>query len=495
MSDPAPALRVIGIEKSFPGVQALKRASLDVHRGEIHGLVGENGAGKSTLMRVLAGVFRPTAGEILLDEKPVQFASPRDAQDHGIAMVYQDTRLVPDLDVAQNIWLGREPGNRFFVDRRRMEASAREILDRLGLRIRLDASVRSLAFDERQIVEIARALTTDPPFLILDEPTSGLDRGETERLFVILRQLRAAGKSLIFISHRLPEVLSLVDRITVMKDGEVVGTVAHDAVDQDRLVSMMVGRSMTVAYPPRAAAAGETRLEVDGLSSLGRLENVSFSVAAGEIVGLGGIVGNGQTDIVRSLFGLIPSRGRVELDGEAVRLGSPRQAIASGIIYVPADRRREGLFLVHSIRENISVPYLGRWSRFGVIATRAGAAGDSGGDPRFRGADAVRRTAGGVPERRQSAESDSGPLDAGDAENLHVRRADPGRRCRNEARNLSAPAGTRLGGRRGCARFLGAPRTHRSQRPDLRDLGGTRRRRGRRRRGDRRANHRRRDRT
>ena len=190
MSDPAPALRVIGIEKSFPGVQALKRASLDVHRGEIHGLVGENGAGKSTLMRVLAGVFRPTAGEILLDEKPVQFASPRDAQDHGIAMVYQDTRLVPDLDVAQNIWLGREPGNRFFVDRRRMEASAREILDRLGLRIRLDASVRSLAFDERQIVEIARALTTDPPFLILDEPTSGLDRGETERLFVILRQLQ-----------------------------------------------------------------------------------------------------------------------------------------------------------------------------------------------------------------------------------------------------------------------------------------------------------------
>ena len=368
MSDPAPALRVIGIEKSFPGVQALKRASLDVHRGEIHGLVGENGAGKSTLMRVLAGVFRPTAGEILLDEKPVQFASPRDAQDHGIAMVYQDTRLVPDLDVAQNIWLGREPGNRFFVDRRRMEASARAILDRLGLRIRLDASVRSLAFDERQIVEIARALTTDPPFLILDEPTSGLDRGETERLFVILRQLRAAGKSLIFISHRLPEVLSLVDRITVMKDGEVVGTVAHDAVDQDRLVSMMVGRSMTVAYPPRAAGAGETRLEVAGLSSLGRLENVSFSVAAGEIVGLGGIVGNGQTDIVRSLFGLIPSQGRVELDGESVRLGSPRQAIASGIIYVPADRRREGLFLIHSIRENISVPYLGRWSRFGVIA-------------------------------------------------------------------------------------------------------------------------------
>ena len=368
MSDPAPALRVIGIEKSFPGVQALKRASLDVHRGEIHGLVGENGAGKSTLMRVLAGVFRPTAGEILLDEKPVQFASPREAQDHGIAMVYQDTRLVPDLDVAQNIWLGREPGNRFFVDRRRMEASAREILDRLGLRIRLDASVRSLAFDERQIVEIARALTTDPPFLILDEPTSGLDRGETERLFVILRQLRAAGKSLIFISHRLPEVLSLVDRITVMKDGEVVGTVAHDAVDQDRLVSMMVGRSMTVAYPPRAAGAGAPRLEVRGLSSPGRLEDVSFSVAAGEIVGLGGIVGNGQTDIVRSLFGLIPSHGRVELDGEPTQLGSPRQAIANGIIYVPADRRREGLFLIHSIRENISVPFLGSWSRFGVIA-------------------------------------------------------------------------------------------------------------------------------
>ena len=368
MSDPAATLRVIGIEKSFPGVLALKGVSLDVHRGEIHGLVGENGAGKSTLMRVLAGFFRPTAGQILLDEKAIQFASPRDAHDRGIAMVYQDTRLVPDLDVAQNIWLGREPGSRFFVDRRRIERTAKEILDRLGLQIPLDAPVRSLAFDERQIVEIARALTTDPPFLILDEPTSGLDRGETERLFVILRQLRSAGKSLIFISHRLPEVLSLVDRITVMKDGEVVGTVAHGAVDQDRLVSMMVGRSMTVTYPARATDVGAARLQVRGLSSPGRLQDISFSAAAGEVVGLGGIVGNGQTDIVRCLFGLLPYEGEVEIDGERERLNSPRQAIASGIIYAPADRRRDGLFLVHSIRENIAVPHLGHWSRLGIIA-------------------------------------------------------------------------------------------------------------------------------
>ena len=367
MSEPAAALRVIGIEKSFPGVLALKGVSFDVHRGEIHGLVGENGAGKSTLMRVLAGFFRPTAGQILLDEKAVQFASPRDAHDRGIAMVYQDTRLVPDLDVAQNIWLGREPGSRFFVDRRRIERSAREILDRLGLRMPLDAPVRNLAFDERQIVEIARALTTDPPFLILDEPTSGLDRGETERLFVILRQLRVAGKSLIFISHRLPEVLSLVDRITVMKDGEVVGTVAHGEVDQDRLVSMMVGRSMTVAYPARATDVGATRLQVRGLSSPGRLQDISFSAAAGEVVGLGGIVGNGQTDIVRCLFGLLRYEGEAEIDMKPARLNSPRQAIASGLVYAPADRRRDGLFLVHSIRENISVPHLARWSRLGII--------------------------------------------------------------------------------------------------------------------------------
>jgi ribose transport system ATP-binding protein len=368
MTNSASALRVVGIEMRFPGVLALRGASFDVHRGEIHGLVGENGAGKSTLMRVLAGFHRPSAGRILIDERDVQFASPRDAQDHGIAMVYQDTRLVPDLDVAQNIWLGREPGNPLLVDRRRMERSARSLLDQLGLRIPLDAPVRSLAFDERQIVEIARALTTDPPFLILDEPTSGLDRGETERLFVILRQLRAAGKSLIFISHRLPEVLSLVDRITVMKDGEVVGTVAQGTVDQDKLVSMMVGRSMTVAYPLRAERTGTMRLQVRGLASAGRLRDVGFSAAAGEIVGLGGIVGNGQTDIVRSLFGLLPHQGDIKVDGEPLRLHSPRQAIAAGIVYVPADRRRDGLFLVHSIRENVSVPHLGQWSRHGIVA-------------------------------------------------------------------------------------------------------------------------------
>lgn len=366
----SPVLAVAGIEKRFPGVRALAGVSFDVQRGEIHGLVGENGAGKSTLMRVLAGVYQPDAGRILLGDEHVKLRGPRDAQDRGIAMVYQDTRLVPDLDVAQNIWLGREPGGLLYVDRRAMEREATRLLGRLALSIRLDRPVRELAFDERQLVEIARALTTDPAVLILDEPTSGLDAAEAERLLVLLRELRSAGTAIIFISHRLPEVLALSDRITVLKDGEVVATVAARAMDEDRLVAMMVGRSVAVAYPPRAPQIGQVRLDAEIADPSGqrRFAAIRLRVHAGEIVGLGGIAGNGQVEIVRSLFGLLPHSGTIKLDGVPAQLTSPRRAIAAGLVYVPGDRRREGLFLPHSIRENISVPHLARWSRLSVVS-------------------------------------------------------------------------------------------------------------------------------
>jgi ribose transport system ATP-binding protein len=362
-----PVLAVLDIDKSFPGVRALKRVSFDCRLGEIHGLVGENGAGKTTLMRVLAGVIQPDSGVIQVNGKPVIFISPRHAHDLGIAMVYQDTRLVDDLDVAQNIWLGREPGSSLLVNRRAMETQAVSILHRLGLPIDPRRPVRELATAERQIVEIARALTADPAVLILDEPTSSLDPGEVKRLGEILSGLQAAGTGVVFISHRLPEVLEFADRITIMKDGEIVGTVINREISEDFLVSRMVGRKLSLAFPPRQPKPGPLRLEVNNLSSAGFFGGVSFTVASGEIVGLGGIQGNGQREIARALCGLLPINGEIRLDGSRIKPRSPADAIRAGVVYVPADRRGESLFAPHSVRENIASPHLQAWSKFGIL--------------------------------------------------------------------------------------------------------------------------------
>ncbi len=363
----APVLAVRDIEMSFPGVRALQNVSFDCRAGEIHGLVGENGAGKSTLMRILAGVIQPDAGMIQVKGNPVLLSSPRRAHDFGIAMVYQDTRLVDDLDVAQNILLGREPGSALLIDRRALENSAGSILQRLGFPIDLRRQVRDLNTAERQIVEIARVLAANPSVLILDEPTSALGSGDVQRLGEILRGLRADNTGVVFISHRLPEVLSLADRITIMKDGKVVETVVNTGITEDYLVSRMVGRSLSLAFPPKQSNPGSIRLKVENLTSPGLFVDVSFTVSSGEIVGLGGIQGNGQREIARALFGVLPATGKVQLEGAHLRLGSPRDAIRAGIVYVPADRRRESIFAPHSIRENIAVPHLQTWSRFGAL--------------------------------------------------------------------------------------------------------------------------------
>ncbi len=373
-----PALAVRGIEKRFPGVRALGGVSFDCLAGEIHALVGENGAGKSTLMRVLSGVHQPDAGVVLVNGRPAVLASPHDAQALGIAMVHQDTRLVPDLDVAQNIWLGREPGGRVLVDRAAMEQGAQRLLDRLDLHLDLAAPVCDLAVSELQLVEIVRALTTEPAALILDEPTSALDPYEAERLFAILRDLRAGGTGIVFISHRLPEVLAIADRITVMRDGEVVGTLPRREASEEQLVSMMVGRPVSMAYPPRAGRTGPIVLEVQDLASGTAFAGISLSAAAGEVLGLGGILGNGQSELARALFGLLPYRGAVRIAGREVGLTSPRRAIEAGLIYVPGDRRREGLFLPHAIRRNIAVPHLRRWSWAGIVSRREEEGGAAG---------------------------------------------------------------------------------------------------------------------
>ncbi|MBX9456415.1 MAG: ATP-binding cassette domain-containing protein [Rhizobium sp.] len=362
-------LKVDGIVKSFPGVKALKGVSLECRPGEIQALVGENGAGKSTLMRVLAGAYQPDSGSITVDGKPVTLAGPRDAADRGIAMVYQDTRLVPDLDTPQNIFLGREPGG-VLLDYRKMRADAATLLARLGETLDLSERVGDKPLAERQIIELARALSSNARVLILDEPTSALTPREVDRLFAILRDLRAAGTSIVFISHRLPEVFAISDRITVLKDGEMIGTVDADTVHEDSIVRMMVGRDLALAYPPRNDNPGEVVLSATRLSAPGRFDGVNLTVRAGEILGLGGIAGSGQQDIVRALFGLVPgATGQITIRGKVAAIDTPGAAIRAGVVYLPSDRRGEGMFLPHSISDNIVLPHVKDWSRLGILDT------------------------------------------------------------------------------------------------------------------------------
>jgi ribose transport system ATP-binding protein len=370
VSPEGPVLAVRDLNKRFPGVHALRNVSFDIRPGEVHAVIGENGAGKSTLMRVLSGVYPPDSGTVLMDGAEVSLASPQDAFRRGIAMVWQDTRLVPTLDVAWNIALGHEAGGRLLVNRSAMVASARRALERIGSTADPFAPAGSLSRTQMQQVEIARALSRDARILILDEPTSALTPAETAGLFEVLSELKREGTAVVFISHRLPEVLSISDRITVMRDGEVTGTLATEEATEAQLVSMMVGRPMGLDYPAAKAPPGDVVLEVRNLSGRA-IRDVSFDVRAGEIVGLGGIQGSGQQDCARALFGLGKTGGVVKVKGLEVAIGSPSEAIDASIVYVPADRRTEGLFPVHSIRENIGLPHLSRWVHGGLLRSAA----------------------------------------------------------------------------------------------------------------------------
>ncbi|HUC18181.1 MAG TPA: ATP-binding cassette domain-containing protein [Acetobacteraceae bacterium] len=363
----AAVLEVVGVSKSYPGVRALDHVSFAARAGEVHGLVGENGAGKSTLMRILSGAEPPDEGRLLAFGKTLTLADPASAHGAGIHMVWQDTRLVPDLDVAQNIALGHEAGGRLLIDRRAIDQRARAALARLGLDLDPRALVRTLQPAERQMVEIARALDGDARVLMLDEPTTALSALETDRLLGILRELAVQGAAIVFVSHRLREVMSVTDRVTVMKDGEVVTAAPTVGLTEDEVVRLMVGRPIADIFPPHAAAAGAVRLELDGFAVPGRLGPISLNARAGLIVGIGGIAGNGQQALVHALFGLLPTKGKMRVDGERLALSSPHAAIAAGLVLVPGDRRGEALFPPHSVRENITLPHLAGLARGGLI--------------------------------------------------------------------------------------------------------------------------------
>jgi ribose transport system ATP-binding protein len=356
-----PALEMRGISKTFPGVKALDRVELKAWGGEVLALMGENGAGKSTLMKILSGAYRADpGGEILIDGQPVQINDPLDAKRHGIAIIYQELALAPNLTVAENIYLGTElqkSGGR--IDRRTMVESCQPVLDRLGAPFGPRTPVGSLSIANQQLVEIARALHGKSRILVLDEPTTALSSRETERLFALVRQLRAEGIALIYISHRMAEIYELADRVSVLRDGTYVGTLAHDEISADALVKMMVGRDLSTFYKKEHdphGSHGPVVLEVKGLTDGRRLQPCSFQLHRGEVLGIAGLVGSGRTELARLIYGADRKRaGEVLLNGAPVVIAAPEEALQAGIAYLTEDRKRLGLFLDMSCGENINL--------------------------------------------------------------------------------------------------------------------------------------------
>jgi rhamnose transport system ATP-binding protein len=345
-------LQLHGVTKSFGAVAALVSADLTLEAGSIHAVIGENGAGKSTLVKIIGGLYRRDAGEFLLEGRSVDFHNTREAKEAGIAVIYQEPTLFPDLTVAENLFVGRQPYTRFgTLDRATMRRETRELTQRLGVPIDPDREARGLSIADQQVVEIAKSISVGAKVIIMDEPTAALSGVEVERLMGIARQLRDEGKGLIFISHRFDEVFELSDVITVMRDGAYVATNETAKSTEDEIIRQMVGRSVDNLFPKQQAKIGEPVLEVDNLSSAGVFDHVSFTVRSGEIVCLAGLVGAGRSEIARAVFGVDPyDSGTVKVGGAVVPVKNPAAAMRLGIGFVPEDRRKQGLAMTAGVQ-------------------------------------------------------------------------------------------------------------------------------------------------
>jgi len=365
-----PLLKVAGIEKSFPGVRALSGVSFEVAPGEVHALLGENGAGKSTLIKIISGVYRPDSGSIHVDGRDLRFEKPDDARKAGIATIYQELLLFPELTVAENIFMGHAPRTRFGqLDWAEMRARTEALLGSLDIHDLAAAQiVGALSVGNRQRVEILRALSQDARLLIMDEPTAALAEHDVKRLFEIVRRLKSRGVGIIYISHRLDEIFALADRVTVLRDGAQVGMRRVAETSSAELVQLMVGRRIENLFPKIAAPLGAPVLEVRDLVRRPMTKSVSLTVRAGEIVGLAGLVGSGRSELAQTVFGVTPAdSGKILLSGREVRVRSPREARAFGIAYVPEDRSTQGLVRPMSVLHNFSLASLSWLSRGGFI--------------------------------------------------------------------------------------------------------------------------------
>ena len=366
-------LRATDVTKAYAGVQALKRASLELRAGEVHALVGENGAGKSTLIKILTGAVQPDSGEIVLEGRRLDRLSPAAAKALGIAAIYQQPALFGELTVAENIALGLERTGRWGrVDWSARHRRAEELLGRVGARIDPEVDAGELSMPQQQLVEIARALGADARVLILDEPTASLSKEDTDNLFRVVRELRSQGVGMIYISHRLEELPVIADRVTVLRDANTIATRDMAEVNREQLIQMMVGRELSAVFPKREVPRGDAVLELRGVGCRASgVSDINLTVHAGEIVGLSGLVGAGRSELARTIFGLTPAdHGQILVKGRPVRIGSPADAIANGIAYVPEDRRRHGVVLEMPVSENVTLAALGNLSRFGALDFR-----------------------------------------------------------------------------------------------------------------------------
>jgi ribose transport system ATP-binding protein len=365
----APAIRFSHLTKSFPGVVALDDVSFDVAPGSCHAVCGENGAGKSTLGKILAGVETPDRGTIELGGTAVAFGSPSDALASGVAMVHQELAFCENMTVAENLSLGRIPRRLMFVDRAALRRRAVTLLDAVGATIDPRRLMSSLSIAEQQLVQIASAVGAGARVIVFDEPTSSLGDDDARRLYAMITSLTSRGVTILYVSHRMPEIFALCDTVTVLRDGRHVATTATASLDESTLVQLMIGRKLEQYFPTHVSAArGAERLRVDGLSRPGKFEDISFSLHAGEVLGLAGLVGAGRSDVAQAIFGLAPAtRGTISIAGQTIRFPTPRIAMALGVGYVPEDRKRQGLVLSMLTRENATLPIVERFARFGWI--------------------------------------------------------------------------------------------------------------------------------
>ena len=373
MAHATPLLELKGLSKSFPGVRALDGVDLTIHAGEVIGLLGENGAGKSTLVKTLAGVYRPDAGEMFYEGRRTRFASIQQAQAAGVTLIFQELNNCHNLKPLDNLFLGKEIRRRGspFLDYPAMRAKARQLFDHLGIHVDLDADLSRLSTAVQQMIEIAKALLSDVKLLVMDEPTSSLTDKETVRLFKVIRELKARGTAVIFISHKLNEVFEITERVVVLRDGKNAGEVNSKTGTITDLITAMVGRELAAAAPRRASQPGDEILRVEQLSGPPHVEDVSFSLRKGEILGLAGLIGAGRTETARMLIGADRrTGGRVFLDGKEVQIRSPREAVDHGIAYVPEDRKVQALVLQMSVRENLTMAIHRSLLRFWMFLSR-----------------------------------------------------------------------------------------------------------------------------
>lgn len=359
-----------GINKSFGSNQVLKDAGFLLKDGEVHALMGENGAGKSTLMKILTGVYTRDSGTVLVDGKEVLYKSPQEAEKAGIVFIYQELNVLFDLTVEENLFMGKEITKKFGIcDRKAMREKAKEVMDRMGVDIPINAVMSDLSVGQQQMVEICKALMVDAKVLIMDEPTAALTQSETEGLFKLIKSLREKGVSIVYISHRMEEIFELCDRITILRDGTYVDTKFIKDITMDDIVKMMIGREIGERYPKREGVEiGEEKLRVEGLTKEKKFKDVNFSVKAGEVLGVSGLMGAGRTEIMQAIFGNLPlDSGKIFIEGNEMKIKSAQDAIKAGIGFITEDRKTEGLLLEKSISENIVLANLDKVSDKGVV--------------------------------------------------------------------------------------------------------------------------------